>query len=468
MQRSMFGVVYLVTMLLGAGRLAADDEMGLKDIGTRSQGVDWPFFLGPNGDSKSPETGILKKWPKEGPKIVWQRELGISYGIGSVSKGRYYQFDRVGDRATLFCLNAETGKELWKFGYPTSYRDLYGYNSGPRCSPIIDGNRVYIFGVEGMLHCLRASDGELIWKVNTEKEFGVVQNFFGVGSTPVIEGDLLIVHVGGCDDASQDAPPGALDLVAGNGTGIVAFNKFTGEAKYKLTDELASYSTPQLATIDGRRWCFVLARGGLIGFEPSMGKVDFQYPWRARMLESVNASCPVVVKDEVFISETYGPGSSMLKVKPGGYEVVWKDKLRARDRAMQAHWNTPIYHEGYLYGCSGRNPPDADLRCIEWKTGKVMWTVPNRIRTSLLYVDGHFVSMGEFGALQLFKANPKKFELVAEVTLRKKVDEADLLGFDPPKLLRSPCWAAPVLSHGLLYVRGNDRMVCLELIPERD
>ena len=113
MRRLMFGVVYLVTLIVGMGRLPADDEMDLKDIGTRSRGIDWPFFLGPNGDSKSPETGILKEWPKEGPKIVWQRELGISYGIGSVSKGRYYQFDRIGDRATLFCLNAETGKELW-------------------------------------------------------------------------------------------------------------------------------------------------------------------------------------------------------------------------------------------------------------------------------------------------------------------------------------------------------------------
>ena len=110
MRRLMFGVVYLVTLIVGTGRLPADDEMDLKDIGTRSRGIDWPFFLGRNGDSKSPETGILKEWPKEGPKIVWQRELGISYGIGSVSKGRYYQFDRIGDRATLFCLNAETGK----------------------------------------------------------------------------------------------------------------------------------------------------------------------------------------------------------------------------------------------------------------------------------------------------------------------------------------------------------------------
>lgn len=436
----------------------------LPNIATRMPGVDWPSFLGPNRDSKSPETGILKQWPATGLPIVWQRVLQESYGIGSVSNGRFYQCDRVGDRTKLHCLKAETGEAIWEFDYPTDYVDHYGYNGGPRCSPVIDGNRVYIFGVEGMLHCLRADDGRLVWKVDTAKEFGVIQNFFGVGSTPVIEDDLLIVMVGGSPKDAQDVAPGRLDLVAADGAGIVAFDKYTGHVRYKLADELASYSSPQLATIDGRRWCFVLARGGLVAFDPKTGKIDFQYPWRARVLESVNASTPVVVGDEVFISETYGPGSSLLKVRPGGEVVIWRDDPKMRAKAMQAHWNTPIYHEGYLYGCSGRNPPDADLRCVEWKTGKVMWTVPNRMRTSLLLVDGHFVCLEERGKLQLFKPNPERFELVAEMTLRDPMAGPQPFGFEPPPLLRYPCWAAPILSHGLLYVRGDDRLICLELI----
>lgn len=455
--------VAIVAIIVAIGNT---DEPPLKDIGTRTKGSNWPQFLGPTGDSKSLEKGILTKWPKDGLRIVWQRELGTSYDIGTVSQGRYYQFDRTDDNATLFCLNAETGKEIWKFAYPTDYADLYGYNNGPRCSPIIDGNRVYIFGVEGMLHCLHASTGELLWKVDTKKRFGVVQNFFGVGSTPVIEGDLLITIVGGSPKDSQDVPPGRLDLVEGNGSGVVAFDKFTGEVTYKVANELASYASPKLATINGRRWCFAFARNGLVGFEPKTGKVDFQYPWRARILESVNASTPVVVDDEVFISETYGPGSSVLKVRPGAHAVVWKDELRKREKAMQCHWNTPIYIDGYLYGCSGRNPPDAELRCIDWETGEVKWTVPNRTRTSLLYVDGHFVCLGEYGTLQLFRPNAEKFDLVAEVTMKRKADPDALDGLlEAPNLLRYPCWAAPILSHGLLYVRGRDQLVCLELIP---
>jgi outer membrane protein assembly factor BamB len=225
---------------------------------------------------------------------------------------------------------------------------------------------------------------------------------------------------------------------------------------YRITDELASYAALKLATIQGRRWCFAFARGGLIGFEPGTGRVDFHYPWRAKLLESVNASCPVVVDDQVFISETYGPGSSLLRVRPGGHEVLWRDDPQRREKRMQTHWMTPVYHEGYLYGSSGRHTYNADLRCINWKTGEVQWREPGLSRTSLLYVDGHFVCLGEFGHLKLFRANPRKYEPVSEVLLSDDRGEP---------LLTYPCWAAPILVDGLLYVRGQDRLVCLQLIP---
>lgn len=422
-----------------------------------AQGSDWPAFLGPAGDSKSTERGLFLNWPASGPRVVWDKKLGTSYGICSIRRGRLYQFDRFGDNGRLTCMDALTGNEVWRFESPTDYSDMYGYNGGPRCSPLVDGDRVYLFGADGMLQCLSTADGKPLWRVDTRKKFGVVQNFFGVASNPVVEGRLLIVMVGGSPAASQSVPRGQLDEVVGNGSGIVAFDKGTGEAVYSITDELASCASLKLATIQGRRWCFAFARGGLVGFDPATGKVDFHYPWRAKLLESVNASVPVVAGEEVFISETYGPGSSLLKVRRGGYDVVWRDEPRSRDKAMQTHWNTPIHHEGYLYGSSGRHTHNADLRCVEWKTGKVMWSVERTTRTSLLYADGHFISLGEFGQLLVFKANPKRFELVAAVeegTIRSEVGEP---------LLSYPCWAAPILSHGLLYVRGNDRLVCLDL-----
>jgi outer membrane protein assembly factor BamB len=436
------------------------------DLRTRAQGVDWPVFLGSAGDSKSPETGILTKWEAGRPQLVWQTKLGTSYGAPTISRGRLFQFDRFGDAARLYCLNAETGEELWKYEYATEYEDMYGYNNGPRCSPVVDGDRVYVFGVDGMLICVRAEDGKFVWKVDTSKEFGVVQNFFGVGSTPVIEGNLIIAMVGGSPPESQLLARGDLGRVEPHGSAIVAFDKFSGAVKYKLGDDLASYASLKLATIGGRRWCFAFCREGLLGFEPASGKLDFHYPWRARILESVNASMPVVVGDEVFISETYGPGSSLLKVAAGMHEVVWKDDDRKRDKAMQTHWMTPVYLDGYLYGSSGRHTENAELRCIEWKTGKVMWSVPDMTRASLLYIDGHFICLGEYGQLTLFKANPHKYEPVAEgdfAAAPTLPGEAE-----GQKLLRYPCWAAPIVSHGLLYVRGDDRLLCLELIPEKD
>jgi outer membrane protein assembly factor BamB len=419
-------------------------------------GSDWPGFLGPLGTSVSAEKGIVAPWPKSGPRVLWHKPIGTGYGAPSISKGKLYFFDRKGDQATLTCMKADTGESLWTFAYSSDYRDKYNYNNGPRCCPVIDGDLVFIHGVEGMLHCLGAGDGKPVWKVDTHAQFGIVQNHFGVGSTPVVEGDLLIVNVGG-------SPPGSDEVedftqVKGNGSGVVAFEKRTGKVRYKFSDELASYASPMLTTINGRRWCFMFARGGLIGFDPATGKHDFHFPWRSKDLESVNASNPVVVGDQVLVSETYGPGGLLMKVKPGGYQVVWTDAPKFK-KSLQCHWMTPIHHDGYVYASSGRHEYNAELRCVELATGKVMWREPGLTRTSLLMVDGHFVCLGEDGILRLLKVNPKEYDEVSAVELVDARTEAPLLKF--------PCWAAPVLSHGLMYLRGDDRLVCVELIPRK-
>jgi hypothetical protein len=228
-------------------------------------------------------------------------------------------------------------------------------------------------------------------------------------------------------------------------------------------DELASYSTPLVTTIGKRKWCFLFARGGLVGLEPSTGKIDFHFPWRADTLECVNASQPVVVGNRVLITECYEVGAALLEVKPGGVKEVWTDRGKGRRKSLKCHWMTPIHVDGYVYGSSGRHEGEAELRCVELATGKVMWKEPNLKRSSLLLVDNHFVCLSEDGALRLLKVNPKKYEEISSVTLRPlgKDGKPDLEA-DP--LLKDPCWAAPILSHGLLYVRGKDKLVCLELI----
>lgn len=431
---------------------------------------DWPAFLGPTGDSKSAETLDLGVWKRAGdPPVAWWREVGDGYSAPAVADGRLFHFDRQGDRARLTCLDAASGEELWRAEYPTAYEDYYGYSNGPRASPVVDGDRVYVYGVEGRLRCHRVGDGELLWEVDTTAEFGVVQNFFGVGATPVIEGDLLIAMVGGSPPGSPKIHSGGVE---GNGTAVVAFDKRDGSERYRLSNELASYATPRLATIGGRRLGFAFTRGGLLGFDPLAGRAEFFFPWRARLLESVNASTPVVVDDTVFISETYGPGSALLRILQDGdddgasgasFEVVWQDPP-GRGKSLETHWNTAIHHDGHLFASSGRNTGDAELRCVEHATGKVRWSQKGLNRASLLYADGHFLVLGEYGTLRLIAADPERYHELAAIDYSKvMVPEPDGEGERP--LLAFPAWNAPVLANGLLYLTGKDTLVALDLRP---
>ncbi|MFM7150932.1 MAG: PQQ-binding-like beta-propeller repeat protein, partial [Gemmataceae bacterium] len=258
------------------------------------------------------EKGLLRSWPDQGPPVVWKKELGMSYAMPCISQGRLFLFDRERNRARLRVLGAETGEQLWSFDYPTDYRDQYGYNGGPRCCPIVDDNRVYLYGPEGMLHCLRVNDGKQIWSVDTGKNYGVVQNFFGVGSTPIIEKNLLLVQVGGSPPGSDTVP---FDQLKGNGSALVAFDKHTGKEVFRSGNDLASYASPVVATIGDRRLALLFARSGLFAIDPRTGKEVFFHPWRAPLLESVNASNPVVVGNRIFITECYEFGSALLEVR---------------------------------------------------------------------------------------------------------------------------------------------------------
>jgi outer membrane protein assembly factor BamB len=444
-------LVCVIAVLAFRADATRSEEALPPSLWTRSRGADWPGFLGLQRDGKSPETGIRTDW-SSGLPVLWQRELGEGYSAPAIADGRLLVFDHHRRMARLTCLNAETGAEIWRREYATDYEDYYGYSNGPRASPLIDGGRVYSLGAEGRLRCHRVVDGELLWDVDTAARFGVVQNFFGVGSAPAIEGDLLIVQVGGSPPASPATSSGQ---VAPNGTAVVAFDKWSGEARYAVGDGLASYAAVQLATIGGRRWGLVLARNGLLGFEPATGAVDFHFPWRARTLESVNASTPVVVGDRVLISETYGPGGALLAVRPDGVEVVWTDAPR-RDKSLACHWSTPIHVDGVLYASTGRHSAGAELRAVDLETGRVLWREPGLQRSSLLAVDGHLIVLSEDGTLRLLRLNRERFEKVGETVLRHR----------GARLIEPPAWNAPVLAHGILYLRGNGRLVAIELIPE--
>lgn len=432
----------------------------LADLSTRP-GEDWGAFLGPTGNGRSECAGITVPWPAAGPRVVWHVPLGEGYCAPAVARGRLVAFDRVEDRMRVRCLEAETGRQLWEASYASRYRDSFGYDGGPRAAPVIHGDRVLTFGPEGRLECRSLADGTSLWSIESAAEYHVVQNFFGVGAAPVVvrvgTDDLVVVQVGGSRPGSAPAAPERLDLVKGLDSGLVAFDLATGRERWRSSSQLASYAAPVLATIGGRPRIVAWMRDDLIVVDPESGAVLAEFRWRADELFSAIAASPVVNGAEVLLSECYGPGSVLLDLAGGDPRVVRRDGKPRPRSALMAHWATPVLHEGHVYGSSGRHAGDALAVCVEWATGAVKWAEPGLGRASMVVVDGHLVILGEFGDLVLAKAAPDRY---------REVSRARLFVDDSTPMLAPPCWAAPVVARGRLFVRGAGRLACVDLLAE--
>jgi outer membrane protein assembly factor BamB len=425
---------------------------------------DWPQFLGPRANGVSEETGLVERWPAKGPPLVWEKEVGTGYSAPSVRSNLLVLHHRLRDEEIVEAFTADRGTPLWRYAYPSHFVDPYGYNNGPRSTPLLTSNRCYTFGAEGVLLCLDLKTGAKVWRRDTGVDWNVPAAFFGVGSSPILEENRLIVMVGGQPNS-----------------GVVAFDPETGKTlwesvgeknwegqpmvgwpgerkvKWQNWEKQASYATPVAATIHGKRHVLCLMRQGLVSVNPTNGEVNFSFWFRSPANDSVNAMNPVVVDDLILLSAAYYKiGSVLLKVKPDGKGVdeVW------RNTVLEVHWTTPIYHEGVVYAFSGRNEPDAKFRCVEFRTGKLMWdrdekwqphstpTPPVYGRGSCIMADGKLIALGEGGLLGMFKVNAKEPEEISR--------------FQVPQL-HYACWAAPVLAHKKLYLRSEDRLVCLDV-----
>ena len=447
-------------------------------------GEDWGPFLGPEGNGRSGLTDAVVPWPSAGPPVVWHCALGQGYCAPAVARGRAVVFDRTGETMRLRCLEAETGRQIWERFYPADYTDTFGYDGGPRASPVIVEDRVLTFGPEGRLECRALLDGASLWHVDSSSVYHVVKNFFGVGAAPLVVSAggqrLVVVRIGGSRPGSTPSAPDRLDRVQGLDSGLVAFDLVTGRECWRSSDQLASYSAPMVGSSGGKDCVLAWLREKFLVIDPASGAVLHAFRWRADELFSVVAASPVSVGEEVLLSETYGPGSVLLDLKKGGLEVLRKDPDNSRPRsALKAHWATPIFYKGHLYGSSGRNSGDAQLVCADWKTGTILWSEPGLGRSSAVLVGSsrgaHLIVLGEFGDLVLVKAVPEGFLTVSR---SRPVDPAAAQGNAVQKpldnlqrangeLLAAPCWAAPVVAHGYLYVRGEGRLVCLDLREKR-
>jgi outer membrane protein assembly factor BamB len=417
---------------------------------------DWPGLLGPSHNLISTETKLLDRFPPGGPTLVWEATKGSGYAAPALAGDRVVILHRVGDEEVVDCLHRDTGDRFWRVAYPTTYRDRYGYNDGPRAAPFIAGRYVYTLGVEGKLHCLELATGRVAWRRDLNAEFKLRQNFFGCGTAPLVEGDKVIVNVG-----------------ARGGPTVAAFDATTGKMAWGAGDVWGqSYASPVPAVLHGKRRVLVFAggegeerekpTGGLMCLDPATGAVDFTFPWRGRRRESANASAPLVIGDDrVFVSECYGAGGAMLKVAPDlkSAEAVWTNE------EFGTHFMVAIHRDGHLYGVDGHGPQDAFLVCVDAATGDERWrsqpewreTVQppgggpaqqltlGTFRSWLMPVgDGRVLCLGEFGHLLWVDLSPAGY---------KEVDRARLF-------LAQETWTPPVLSRGLLYVcqNGDDRL----------
>jgi outer membrane protein assembly factor BamB len=458
----------VITLVTPSSPLPAAEPAPAADLSTR-EGEDWGTFLGPSGTGLSSLAGIASPWEASGPRVVWQASIGEGYCAPAVAGGRAFLFDRVANRLRLRAVEAETGRPLWEAGREVVYTDSFGYDGGPRAQPVVAGHRVLTFGPDGRLECRAIIDGSLLWEVDTSATYHVVQNFFGVGTAPLVVGPLrvgaeertlVVVQVGGSREGANPAAPERLDLVKGLDSGLVAFDIGSGAEVWRATNQLASYSVPVLATIGGRPLILAWMRDELVAVEPATGKLIDSFRWRSDELFSVVAASPVVSGDQVLLSECYGPGSVLLALENDSFREVRRDKPGARPRqALKTHWNTPVLRDGYAYGSSGRNAGDAQLVCVNWNTGVVGWSEGGLGRSSVTLVDDHLLILGEYGDLVLARATPEKYEEVSRV---RPLDAAS-----GRELLAPPCWAAPVIARGLVFVRGTGRVVCLDLKPTR-
>jgi outer membrane protein assembly factor BamB len=397
-------------------------------LACQERAADWPQFLGPTRNGVYSGSDLAEAWPKEGPPVVWQKSVGQGFSGPAVADRKLILFHRLADQETVECLDTQTGKQLWNFAYPTAYQDDFGFDEGPRATPCIADGRVYTYGAEGMLHCLDFASGKKLWSVNTKADFQAAKGFFGIACSPLVEGDAVLLNVGGPD-----------------GAGIVAFNKTTGKVLWKTSNDEASYSSPAAATINGKRYALFFTRNGLVAVDPAAGNIQFQFPWRPRVHSSVSSATPLVIGNSIFLSASYGTGAILLRVKDNSAEKVWSS-----DSALSNHYATSVQRDDFLYGVDGRTDPGfrpgPSLRCVELKTGKILWKDNSVGAATVTLAGDQLLVLTERGELIRATATPDGFKPNAR---------AQILPFQVR--------AYPALADGLFYARNKDKLVCVDL-----
>jgi outer membrane protein assembly factor BamB len=385
--------------------------------------ADWPQFLGPerNGIYRGP--ALADTWPAKGPRVAWRKTVGQGFAAPVVAGNRLILFHRVGAQEIVEALDPLTGASVWRYPYPTTYRDDFGFDEGPRAVPVIADGIVYTFGAEGQLHAVNVATGQRVWSEDTMRRFNVAKGFFGAAGSPLVEGGRVIANVGG---------PKA---------GIVAFDAKSGQVQWTATTDQASYSSGVAATFPSGRRAIFLTRNALVGLDPATGAVAFRRNWQARANASVNVASPLVVGDLIFVSAEYGPGAGVLRVDGASLVDLWTS-----DEVMSNHYATSVHRDGILYGFHGRQEFGPSLRAVELRTGKVRWNQDQFRAGTVTLVGDRLLIVREGGEMILAPATPDGFKPLARA-----------------QILPATIRAYPAVSDGFVYVRNDNTLVSLDL-----
>jgi outer membrane protein assembly factor BamB len=376
--------------------------------------LDWPQWRGPERNGVSKDTGLLKQWPSSGPQRVWSiSSLGEGFGSIAIRGDRIFIQGTSSSASMVFCLNRADGKTVWSAALGRKLNEAVG--NGPRSTPTVDNDRVYVLTENGDLACLRASDGSPVWRKNILKEFGGKNPGWFISESPLVDGDRVIVTPGG------------------SGSGIVALDKMTGKEIWRtkeLSDE-ASYSSAIAADVGGVRTIMNFTSRAAVGVRASDGKLMWSHSKPAN--GSANIATPVFGDNKVFFTSDYDTGGALLGLSAQGGEVKAQELYFTKN--MKNHHGGVVLVKGYLYGFSA-----SILTCIEFATGRKMWVNRSVGKGSLAYADGMLYLLSEKHVVGLAEANPNAYVEKGRFTIPDRGRDS---------------WAYPVVIGGKLYIRDQ-------------
>jgi outer membrane protein assembly factor BamB len=398
---------------------------GLVSQPARSE--EWPCWRGPQRDGISRETGLLKEWPKDGPAQLWKVELGGGFSSVVVADGRLFTQTREKHHEVVLCLDAATGKYLWRYRYDCDYAahptftggGMPASRTGPRSTPTVDGDRLYALGATGNLLCLDTRTGKKLWQQDLLAVAGTTCPRHGYCGCPLVVGDRIFLNPGGP-----------------TGKSIAALNKKDGSVVWQSLDDPIGESTPVWVDDNSTPQVIFFTGSAAVGVQAQDGKLLWRYPWKTQF--DLNIATPIHAGGKVFISSNYGTGAALLRLNNTNEpETLWKNK------AMQNHFTSSVLYEGHLYGFS-----DARLRCVHFQTGEVRWEKVGLGKGTLVIAEGKLVLLGDHGQLVLARATPEKYTEISRCQI-----------FDPETLT----WTVPVVSGGRLFVRSQYALVALDV-----